>query len=481
MFICAEIYVGNRHGYRLLSAERDENGNWKDTFEIKDVPDETVNKLVSVGRISKSFKGKELPVLKGSMVISNRNKYTFIERERDRVVYSDYSGKKIEADISDITSGMFWNGHKVEFIGPGKKLMATVQGVDETYEEIVDAYYRAVDIELHADRLSSMKMKLDMLGTGYSVTDAGELFINQEGSIDTLRIPNGVLKSFRLKGVKHIVGCGTIVELELPKSIQTADLSMCKNLVKVKLPSRINANGIKWSKSITEIAGDFGGTALDTFEDWGALKYTDGMFKFSNVKHLILGNSSAQDYIPRDFASTGSYLQSVIIKGNNISNIEENAFLSCKCLDFVDLGDCDGEIKPHAFASQAWNNPQDFKRLKVIGGSKIKKIGSEAFSYRNDVDIDLRNFCELKFIGARALSHATFDDFYIPDSVTTVGEYIIGRANTVRLGKKLSDKSIEKILALHVDRHLIVPSSLVERLDTIMKKTGKVKKYIIER
>ena len=275
-----------------------------------------------------------------------------------------------------------------------------------------------------------------------SVTSIGEVSFTGN-SISTLNIPGSV----ETIG-SNAFNSNNISELTLNEGIKTLnDYCFANNAFKsVKLPDSLSSVGIAFLNTPIEMLDTGGGFPI-SISTFATLK--------STLKSLIVGSDSLQKEQTIDNGTFEEFteLQSVTIR-KNVKRINRQLFELDSALTNVTLNDSIESIGDYAFdRCSKLKNIKLSNSLKLIGqnafsssgllsidipGSVIK-IGESAFKNTPLKKINLNYGLQTIDDVAFSLSSETTDtinEITIPDSVTTIGNSILGNRviNTLNIG-----------------------------------------------
>lgn len=436
IYICSEIWVRNRHGYRLVS----------DNFETLDAPDYSVEQLIQDKRLDPAFKTMNLPIhTLGSKVVGG-NKLVVLRREGFNIICADYLGvRKVLSEV-ELDNWEFVNGHIVEFTRLGGILSKTVQLYNETYKSVVDSYYNDSIMEVDTEAVRKAQLKAEMVQGFYSVDENGLLNVADNVSHPQIfKIPNGVKRTTRIDGFTKLIGCESLIEIILGQKNEVVDLSKCTNLITVKFERVWNKKescikDIIWSDSTINIEG-YIHLDVDTgeFTDWKSLKLCPKLFEGATMNKLKLGNSYSTSETCALLAQ-GAVIKTIEL-GGNIKTVGEKSFMETEFTDII-LGDSIEEIGDEAFHTLRAGEG------RIYGGANLKNVGKCAFSGCVNTTVDFSNFKNLRNIGTDAFGSckSATNRIVLSESVRVVGKYALPKAETYVLSSNLTSKSIKNIL-----------------------------------
>lgn len=451
IYICAELFIRGQHGYRLVS----------DTFDKMDAPDKTVELLITQGKLSKSAKRVKLPVLEDGKIKSNKEILTFIMRDGNNLICSDYNGNKNIISDEEIPYRKFSNAEVVELIKPGNVLVKTLLGNWESYKEVVDSFYVGRGMQVSQDKLDKAIIRAGMLASNYTIDTKGVLHPNPDCNKDRLLIPDGVIDTEVLGGFKHIIGGRSLNRIKLAGRNGLVDLSRCDNLIEIDMIHNPAIAEFIPNENITTIKS----FSTINFSDWKYLKYSGSTFMSAVIDNMSLGKSIVQKSIPERFTA-GCKIRTLKIDGN-IEEIGNNAFFNIGNTRELYIGDSVKRIGKIAFGSaSAYMNLDHNEFIKVSGLKNVESIGEFAFKGWKYIEFDISTLKSLKTIGKGAFNNCIFYKSVVrlPDSVRVVGKDAFNTVEIIRLSPKLTDKSIENILASTNLRIVYVPEQIWEKV-----------------
>ena len=291
----------------------------------------------------------------------------------------------------------------------------------------------------------------------------GNAFVSN--SILALALPDSVTSI----GSTAFAG-NSISSLNVPGSVETISsyAFISNNISEIKLNEGIKELGsqcfsnnafksLKIPDSLTSADVSFNGAPVETLDTGGGIKISNstfGSFK-SSLKNLIIGSDSLQKEQTIDNGTFEEFteLQSVTIR-KNVKRINRQLFELDSALTNVTLNDSIESIGDYAFdRCSKLKNIKLSNSLKLIGqnafsssgllsidipGSVIK-IGESAFKDTPLKKINLNYGLQTIDDVAFSLSSETTDtinEITIPDSVTTIGNSILGNRviNTLNIG-----------------------------------------------
>lgn len=275
-----------------------------------------------------------------------------------------------------------------------------------------------------------------------SVTSIGEVSFTGN-SISTLNIPGSV----ETIG-SNAFNSNNIRKLTLNEGIKTLnDYCFANNAFKsVKLPDSLSSVGIAFLNTPIEMLDTGGGFPI-SISTFATLK--------SSLKSLIVGSSSLQKEQTIDNGTFEGFteLQNVTIR-KNVKKINRQLFELDSALTNVTLNDSIESIGDYAFdRCSKLKNIKLSNSLKLIGQNafsssgllsvdipeSVIKIGESAFTNTPLKEINLNYGLQTIDDMAFSLSSETTDtinEITIPDSVTTIGNSILGNRviNTLNIG-----------------------------------------------
>lgn len=451
IYVCAELIINGQHGYRLVN----------DTFETMDAPDKSIDELIKQGKLSRSHKKADLPLIENKVIKRKSDILTFIKRDNDTIICTNYKAERLEISGIDIEKYKFWNANIVEFMRPGCILSKTLLGINESYKQMVDTYYIGREMEVSQEKIQRSIAKSSMISTNYIVGTDGVLQVKPGNEDDRLIIPDGVVDTQIIKGYGLVVGSRSLNRINIGDGNKVIDLRKCNNLIEVVFDKNTRVDLIYWNENITSVSS----FETPLFEDWKLLLYKTRNFINRSFNTMTLKNSIIQESIPDQFCVNCTINHLVI--GGGIKIIGKGSFIYIRYAESINFGNTVEKIGSLAFGQS--NNDstmlrKTFEPVKIIRTDSIKHIGDYAFNGMGLLDLDFKNMCKLTHIGKNAFHGCKFKNgiVYLPNSVKIVGANAFDDIEIIRLSRNLTEKSVKHILKNYNLRIVIVPKELKE-------------------
>lgn len=449
IWICAEIYIGSQHGYRLVTDEDIQNGAMK----RMDAPDSSIVKLIKENKLhDTNIKGAKLPVIcSGIPKKGTEDILTFIGMDGPFAMFCDLAGA-IHRD-NCLGNLKVWNAHKIKYITPVNNAADAYIYNNSTYKEFVDSLYDD-NSKLSDEKIQRLNRRYALVGSTTTIDENGRL-VAEPGTADkTIVISAGAVDTDYIRGYGKVKVTGnTLKTLRISKG-NIVDASECESLQTLVLKNT-ELDNVKWHKNLNHIIGLPSGVVLDKdFKDTENLEFTSRFFNSeSRVATIEIGNSVKQSIVPDEFARGLYYLESIRLIGN-IAVIGNYAFSGPHDFEELILGDNVTEIGEGAFAALKTTVRSGAKvnicrrQLQITGGKNVRTIKKMAFLGRRFPRVlDLRQFEHLERIENEAFNSVGVSELIQPDTLKVVSKdafYDIfgGTSGRITLSRNLTNRSV---------------------------------------
>lgn len=451
IWICAEIYIGSQHGYRLVTDEDIQDGAMK----RMDAPDASVIKLIKENRLhDTNIKGAKLPVIySGIPKKGTEDILTFIGMDGTFAMFCDLAGV-IHRD-NCLGNLKVWNAHKVKYITPVNNAADAYIYNNSTYKEFVDSLYDD-SAQISEEKISKLNRRYALVGSTTTIDENGRLVAEHSKKPgEKIVISAGAIDTNFIRGYDTVKVTGnTLKTLRVSKG-NIVDASECESLQTLILRNT-PIDKVKWNKNLNHLIGLPNGIEIegDVFNDTENLEFTSKFFDTSSTVHVLeIGNSVKQSIIPDAFARGLYYLKSIRLIGN-ITVVGNYAFSGSHDFDELILGDNIIEIGEGAFAALQGSGGNIDRvsvcrnQLQITGGKNVKTIKKFAFLGRRfPIVLDLRKFEHLERIESNAFNSYGVSELIMPDTVKVVSKdafYDIfgGTEGKITLSRNLTDRSV---------------------------------------
>lgn len=448
IWICAEIYIGSQHGYRLVTDESIQNGAMK----RMDAPDSSIVKLIKENKLhDTNIKGAKLPVIySGIPKKGTEDILTFIGMDGTFAMFCDLAGV-IHRD-NCLGNLKVWNAHKIKYITPVNNAADAYIYNNSTYKEFVDSLYDD-NSKLSDEKIQRLNRRYALVGSTTTIDESGKL-VAEPGTADkTIVISSGAVDTDYIRGYGKVKVTGnTLKTLRISKG-NIVDASECESLQTLVLKNT-QLDSVKWHKNLNHIIGLPNGVATDEdFKDTENLEFTSKFFDSeSRLTTIEIGNSVKQSIVPDEFARGLYCLESIRLIGN-ITVIGNYAFSGPHDFEELILGDNVIEIGEGAFAalkntvrSRASVNICR-RQLQITGGKNVRTIKKMAFLGRRFPRVlDLRQFEKLERIENEAFNSVGVSELIQPDSLKVVSKDAFdifgGTSGKITLSRNLTKRSV---------------------------------------
>ena len=442
IWICAEVYIGNRHGYRLVTDEDIRDGIMKRL----DAPDESVNSLIKSGKLHDvNLTGAKLPVISNGIIRKGTDDiYTFIGMDGVYAILCDKDG--VTHRESCVSNKKVWNAHRITYLSKNNSIMHAYLYNNDTYKAFIDREYEDNDT-FSEDKINKLNKRLALVSSELSVTPDGELQVGYGNGKD-LVIPSGVVKTCMINGYNNIKCMNnTLQEIRL-KNFYHADLSKCEKLHTIIIGDYTDLKNVEYNDNIRVIKAPNGVMISGEFKDRENMEFNSRFINPNSSVHKIeVGNSKIQSKVPDRFAAGLQELKDISIIGN-IMTVGCWSFCGISEVNNITLGDNVIEIQDGAFATVNIDEDQKVHKMytptMIHGGKNVRVIRKYAFTGRMlSSSFDMRNFEKLERIDANAFKCDGMQNIVMPDTLKVVGkDGIQGVIGNIKLSKNLTKASI---------------------------------------